>query len=55
MNLIQDPGASPLPPAGKSRSSLLAWPAWLRMLALAPVLTLLWLAVYWAHIPAHVL
>lgn len=27
---------------------LIAWPAWLRLLALAPVLILLWLGVAWA-------
>lgn len=30
------------------RRSVLAWPAWLRLLAVAPSLALLWLAVAWA-------
>jgi hypothetical protein len=28
--------------------SVLAWPAWLRVLAILPALVLLWLAVLWA-------
>ncbi|MBE2262673.1 MAG: hypothetical protein IAE92_08015 [Burkholderiaceae bacterium] len=28
--------------------SVLAWPAWLRLLTVAPALLLLWLAVLWA-------
>ncbi len=32
--------------------SVLAWPAWLRVLAVLPVLTLLWLAVLWASVEA---
>lgn len=32
--------------------SVLAWPAWLRMLALVPTLVLLWLAVLWASVEA---
>ncbi len=30
------------------RSRVLAWPAWLRVLAVLPVLALLWLGVAWA-------
>jgi hypothetical protein len=30
------------------RPSVLAWPAWLRVLAVVPALALLWLAVAWA-------
>jgi hypothetical protein len=29
-------------------NSVLGWPAWQRMLAVLPVLALLWLAVWWA-------
>jgi len=29
--------------------SVLAWPAWLRVLAVLPVLLALWLAVWWAN------
>ena len=29
--------------------SVLAWPAWLRVLTLLPVIALLWLAVAWAN------
>ncbi len=32
--------------------SVLAWPAWLRVLALLPALVLLWLAVLWASVGA---
>jgi len=34
------------PPA---RRSVLAWPAWLRVLAVSPVVLALWLAVWWAN------
>ncbi len=30
--------------------SVLAWPAWLRVLAVLPVVALLWLAVAWAQL-----
>nr|WP_315430782.1 hypothetical protein [uncultured Albidiferax sp.] len=29
--------------------SALAWPAWLRVLAVVPAVTLLWLGVAWAN------
>jgi len=32
--------------------SVLAWPAWLRVLVVLPVLVLLWLAVWWASVEA---
>ncbi|HOE44058.1 MAG TPA: hypothetical protein PLB25_20865 [Rhodoferax sp.] len=32
--------------------SVLAWPAWLRLLAVLPALLLLWLAVLWASAEA---
>jgi hypothetical protein len=32
--------------------SVLAWPAWLRVLAVLPALLLLWLAVLWASVEA---
>jgi hypothetical protein len=32
--------------------SVLAWPAWLRMLAVLPAVALLWLAVTWARLEA---
>jgi hypothetical protein len=32
--------------------SLLAWPAWLRLLAVLPALLVLWLAVLWASLEA---
>ena len=35
-----------------SRTSLLAWPAWLRVLAILPVVALLWIGVAWALTPA---
>lgn len=31
---------------------MLAWPAWLRVLAVAPALALLWAAVLWAGVEA---
>ena len=31
------------------RRSVLAWPAWLRVLAVLPVVLALWLAVAWAN------
>lgn len=34
--------------------SVLAWPAWLRVLAVLPVLLALWLAVWWANTGAGV-
>ena len=36
--------AQPTPPR-----SVLAWPAWLRVLAVLPVVVVLWLAVVWAN------
>jgi hypothetical protein len=32
--------------------SVLAWPAWLRVLAVVPAVALLWLAVSWAGLEA---
>ncbi|BCO26750.1 hypothetical protein MIZ03_1635 [Rhodoferax lithotrophicus] len=29
--------------------SVLAWPAWLRVLAVLPLVLVLWLAVWWAN------
>ena len=34
------------------RVSVLAWPAWLRVLALLPAVALMWLAVAWAQLEA---
>ena len=31
------------------RLSVVAWPAWLRVLAVLPLLLTLWLAVWWAN------
>jgi len=33
----------------KSTRSVLAWPAWLRVAAVLPLVLLLWLAVLWAN------
>jgi hypothetical protein len=30
-------------------NSVLAWPAWLRMAAITPIIIALWLAVLWAN------
>lgn len=37
------------PSRPKPRRSVLAWPAWLRVLAVLPVVVVLWLAVLWAN------
>jgi hypothetical protein len=43
----------PTPQHVRSRyASLLAWPAWLRVLAILPAVALLWLGVAWALTPA---
>ena len=39
-------------PAKTHGASVLAWPAWLRMLAVLPAVALLWLAVAWAGLEA---
>ncbi len=46
---------TPVFPAFKTilmRRSVLAWPAWLRVLAVLPFILLLWLAVGWANLEA---
>lgn len=45
---MNDRALLPLTPA--FRSSVLAWPAWLRVLAVVPLLGLLWLGVWWASV-----
>ena len=35
-----------------AQRSLLAWPAWLRAVALVPLVILLWLGVAWASLDA---
>ncbi|WP_175541810.1 hypothetical protein [Polaromonas sp. YR568] len=40
------PPTNTKPPA----RSVLAWSAWLRVLAVAPAVVLLWLAVHWASL-----
>ena len=37
------------PPLIKTSLSVLAWPAWGRVLAVLPAVLLLWLAVGWAY------
>ena len=37
-------------PKTSQRRSVLAWPAWMRVLAVAPAVLLLWLAVAWATV-----
>jgi type VI protein secretion system component VasF len=37
--------------ASSRYASLLAWPAWLRVLAILPAIVLLWLGVAWALTP----
>ncbi|NDP40187.1 MAG: hypothetical protein GZ093_15805 [Rhodoferax sp.] len=36
-------------PQPTQRRSVLAWPAWLRVLTVLPALLALWLAVWWAN------
>ena len=40
----------PVPRFHFSARSVLAWPAWLRVLAVLPALVLLWLGVAWASL-----
>jgi hypothetical protein len=47
--MIPDIAPSPRPTRPLA-SSVLAWPAWLRVLAVLPALALLWLAVAWAQL-----
>lgn len=44
------PDTSSPDPASPRGSSVLAWPAWLRVLAMLPAVALLWLAVAWAQL-----
>lgn len=45
------PDLSPAPrPTRPGRPSVLAWPAWRRVLAVLPAVLLLWLAVAWAQL-----
>jgi len=41
-------GTTPDRPTTRNRT-VLAWPAWLRVAAVSPLLVLLWLAVWWAN------
>jgi hypothetical protein len=43
--------AHSIPPQGKitMRLSVLAWPAWRRILVVLPLVIALWLAVWWAN------
>ena len=47
-------GRAPLPDALPARRSVsvLAWSAWLRVLAVLPAVALLWLGVAWAQMEA---
>ena len=50
MNFTQE---KPLPsPSRPPRAGLLAWSAWLRVLAVVPILVVLWLAVLWTGMAA---
>lgn len=48
---VHDPLAHAAHPHAKPahRLSVLGWPAWLRVLAVLPVVLALWLAVAWAN------
>jgi len=48
------PSPTPKPLMNKKHParSVLAWPAWLRVLAVVPAVVLLWLAVNWASLEA---
>jgi hypothetical protein len=50
-NMTPDLSDAP-PPARPRLPSVLAWPAWLRVLAVLPAVALLWLAVVWAQLEA---
>jgi len=39
-------------PIRRPSVSVLAWPAWLRLLAVLPAVALLWLGVAWAQVEA---
>lgn len=41
--------AAPPKATAPRRLSVLAWPAWRRVLAVLPLVLALWLAVWWAH------
>lgn len=43
---------APHPTQTSTTGSVLAWPAWLRVLAVLPAVGLLWLAVVWAQLEA---
>jgi hypothetical protein len=47
---MMTPPASTPPPNSSRPASMLAWPAWLRMLAVLPAVALLWLAVAWTQL-----
>ncbi len=47
-NRMKPVSPAPRPTVPLPRASLLAWPAWCRVLALVPVLSLLWAAAFWA-------
>ena len=42
-----------LQPMSRQFLSVLAWPLWLRVACVLPVLLLLWMAVTWAHGPVQ--
>lgn len=44
--------SSPLDFFKRPTRSVLAWPAWWRVLVVLPALVLLWLAVLWASVEA---
>ncbi|MDB5844662.1 MAG: hypothetical protein JWP79_1972 [Polaromonas sp.] len=46
------PPLTSLPRSRHAGASVLAWPAWLRVLAVLPAVLLLWLAVVWAQLEA---
>jgi hypothetical protein len=47
---MPSPIAPPSHPVRSRQPGVLAWPAWLRILALLPAVALLWLAVAWAQL-----
>jgi hypothetical protein len=49
---LHDASPQTAPQTGLARArrrSVLAWPAWLRVATVMPLLCLLWLAVWWAN------
>ena len=49
---MQSKPANATRPTRRPSASVLAWPAWLRLLAVLPAVALLWMGVAWAQMEA---